>query len=287
MTEVVRDLTNAFTLAFVVTSMFSLGLSTTIQELLAPFKNVRLLLLALLANFVIVPLVAFALTRILPLDQDLQTGILLLGMVAGAPFAIKATQIAKGDVTLAGSLVVLLVVVTVIYLPLVLPLLLPGVQVDAVAVALPLIIQILLPLAAGLLMNYRYDEEAVMTRPIMGEIANISLALMLVLNLANVGEVLGFLGTGAILAVVLVVMCGLAAGYFLGGAASSSRRTLAIATSQRNYAAALVIANGNFSDRPTVIILLLAASLISMILLVPIVGEFSKRSPANAAVVKA
>jgi predicted Na+-dependent transporter len=287
MTEVVRDLTNAFTLAFVVTSMFSLGLSTTIQELLAPFKNVRLLLMALLANFVIVPLVAFALTRILPLDQDLQTGILLAGAVAGAPFAIKATQVARGDVMLAGSLVVLQVVVTVIYLPLVLPLLLPGIQVDAVAVALPLIIQILLPLAAGLLMNYRYDEEAVMARPIMSEIANISLALMLVLNLANVGEVLGLLGTGAILAVVLVILCGLAAGYILGGAASSSRRTLAIATSQRNYAAAFVIAGGNFSDRPTVIILLLAASLISMILLAPIAGEFSRRSPANAAAVKA
>jgi predicted Na+-dependent transporter len=286
MSEIVSSLTSAFTLAFVVTSMFGLGLGMTVRQIIEPLKQVRLVIVALLANFVIVPAAAYALTRILPLflpfEQDLQIGLLLMSAVAGAPLAVKAAQIAGGDVQSAVSLVALQVVATVIYLPFVLPLLVPGVQVDTVAIALPLILQILVPLAFGLLMNARYDEEAEMTRPIMGEISNISLALMLVLNLGNVGSVLGLLGTGTLTAVVLVIAAGLGAGYLLGGPDVETRRTLAVGTGQRNFAAAFVIGAGNFADRPTVLLLLLAASLISMVIILLVAGELGKRAKAAA-----
>jgi BASS family bile acid:Na+ symporter len=278
--EIIRSLTNAFTLAFVVTSMFGLGLGLTVQQIVEPLKNVRLVIVALLANFVIVPGVAFALTRILPLEPDLQIGIVLLSTVAGAPLTIKAAQIARANIVFAVSLVALQVVVTVIYLPLVLPLLIPGIAVDAVAIAMPLILQILLPLAFGLLMNVRYDEEAEMARPIMAEIANLSLAIMLVLNLANIGQVFGLIGSGAFLASLLVIVIGLVAGYLLGGPEQKTRRTLAIGTAQRNYAAAFTLATGNFAERPTVLLLLLAASLISMIIILPVAGELGKRAKA-------
>jgi BASS family bile acid:Na+ symporter len=286
MSEIVSSLTSAFTLAFVVTSMFGLGLGLTVRDIVEPLRNVRLVVMALLANFAIVPAAAYVLTRVLPLflpfDQDLQIGLLLIGTVAGAPMAIKAAQIAGGDMRFAGSLITLQVVATVVYLPLVLPSLIPGVQVDAVAVALPLILQILLPLGFGLLMNARYDEEADMTRPIMTEIANISLALMLVLNLTNVGQVLGLLGTGTLTAVVLLLATAFAAGYFLGGPTTPTRRVLGLATAHRNYAAALVIAGGSFANRPTVILMVLAASLINMGATMLVAGELRKRGgPAD------
>ena len=282
MSEIVSSLTSAFTLAFVVTSMFGLGLGLTVQQIVEPLKNVRLVIMALLANFVIVPAVAFVVTRVLPLEQDLQIGLLLFSAVAGAPLSIKATQIANGDALFAAGLITLQVVATVIYLPLVLPFLIPGVAVDTIAVAMPLILQILLPLAFGLLMNARYDQEAEMTRPIMTEISNISLALMLVLNLGNVGSVLGLIGSGAILAVLLLIATGLAAGYLLGGPEAKTRRALAIGTGQRNFAAAFVIGGGNFAERPTVLLMLLAASLISMVIIMLVAGELGKRSRAGA-----
>lgn len=280
MDEVISYLTNAFTLAFVVSSMFGLGLGLTVGQIVEPLKNVRLVLLALLANFVIVPAVAFALTRLLPLDQDLQIGLLLLATVAGAPVALKAAQIARGDVILAVSLVTLLVVATVIYLPLALPLLIPGIEVNTVAIALPLILQVLTPLALGLLMNARYDEEAEMARPLMAEIANISLVLLIVVNLANIGAVFSLLGTGAILAILVVIAVGLGAGYFLGGPGVPGRRTLSLVTGQRGYASAFVIAGGNFADREAVFLLLLTATLISMIVVMLVAGEFLRRARA-------
>lgn len=277
MSEIVGSLNSTFTLAFVVTSMFGLGLRLTVKDLLAPLRNVRLVVATLGINFILIPVLAWLLARLLPLSPGLEIGLILMSAVAGAPLVIKASQLARGDVVAAGSLVTLLVVVTVIYLPFALPLLVPGTAVNTVAIAMPLFLQILLPLGAGLLMNVRYDEEAEMTRPIMAEIANISLAVMIVLNLGNVPQVLALIGTGAIAAILAITFTGLAAGYLLGGPDAGTRKTIAIGSAQRNYAAAFVIAQGNFADRPDVFLILLAASLVSMIVVLIVAGEFGRR----------
>jgi BASS family bile acid:Na+ symporter len=284
MALVVNSLTNAFTLAFVLTSMFGLGLGLTMREIVQPLADLGLAARALLANFVVVPGIAWALTRLLPLDQDLRIGLLLMSAVAGAPLALKATQIARGDVRFAVALVALQVVASVIYLPLVLPWLIPGIAVNAVALAIPLVLQILLPLGLGLVVNIRYEEEAEMARPIMSEIANLSLAALLLVNLANVGQVLGLLGTGAFAAALGVIVLALVVGYQLGGPTRARRRALALGTGQRNYAAAFVIAEGSFGDRPTVMLMLLAASLVSIVILMLAAGELGRRAKARGEV---
>lgn len=278
MSEILASLNGAFTLAFVVTSMFGLGLGLTVRDLLAPLGNLRLLLSALGINFLLVPAVAWGLAQILPLGPDLQVGLILMSAVAGAPLGIKAAQLARGDEAAAGSLVTLQVVVTVIYLPFVLPLLVPGIRVDTVAIAMPLFLQVLLPLGAGLMMNARYDEEAEMARPIMTDISNISLAMMLVLNLGNVPQVLGLVGTGAIAGTLVIIFTGLGAGYLLGGPDPVSRKTLALGSAQRNFAAAFVIAQGSFADQSDVFLMQLTASLVSTVVVLVAAGEFGRRA---------
>src|SRR6184192_4612294 len=73
-------------LAFVVSSMLAVGLSLTIRQIVDPLRNGKLVFLALLANFVLMPLGALAIARILRLDQPLGIALLLLGAAAGAPF---------------------------------------------------------------------------------------------------------------------------------------------------------------------------------------------------------
>jgi bile acid:Na+ symporter, BASS family len=250
MSEIVASLTNAFTLAFVITSMFGLGLGLTVGDIVRPLRNARLVLLSLVANFLVVPAAAWAIANMLSLEPDLRIGLILFSAVAGAPLALKAAELARGDMHFAVGLVTLQVVATVGFLPLALPLLIPGLAVDPMAVAMPLLQQVLLPLGFGLLMNARYDEEAEMARPVMAAVSNLSLALMLALNLGNVGQVLGLLGTGAIFATILLVLVGFAAGWALGGPDVRTRRTLSLGTAQRNFAAAFVIGGGNFADRP-------------------------------------
>jgi hypothetical protein len=114
----------------------------------------------------------------------------------------------------------------------------------------------------------------------MAEIANISLVLLFVVNLTNIGDVFSLLGTGSILAILVVLAVGLAAGYFLGGPGVPQRRTLSLVTAQRGYASAFVIAGGNFAGREAVFLLLLTASLMSMIVVMLAAGEFLRRARA-------
>lgn len=284
MADVLNTLSNLFTLAFVVTSMLSMGLSLTIPQILAPLKNTRLVAMALAANFVVVPAAAYVLTRLIPMAQEHQIGLLLLGCAAGAPFLPKLAQIAKADVPFAVGVMTLLVVVTVIFLPLVLPLLLPGVTVNAGAIALQLTLQILVPLAIGLFIKARYDETAQSLIHPVTQISNISMALLLVLLLGlNVGKVLGLLGSGAILALLLLFGVAVAAGYALGGPGPDTRRVLALGTGQRNLAAGFAVASSNFASQPDVLVLLAAAGLVGMLVVMPIAAEFGKRSGAAGA----
>ncbi|NTU81716.1 MAG: bile acid:sodium symporter family protein, partial [Chloroflexales bacterium] len=277
MAEVLTALSNLFTLAFVITSMLSMGLSLTIPQITAPLRNTRLVAMALVANFVVVPAAAYLLTRVIPMAQEHQIGLLLVGCAAGAPFLPKLAQIAKADVPFAVAIMALLVVATVVYLPLVLPLLLPGVTVDAGAIALQLILEILVPLAIGLLIKARYDETAQSLLHPVTQVSNISLALLLVLMLGlNIGKVIGLLGSGAILALLLLFVVAVASGYFLGGPGADTKRVLALGTGQRNMAAGFAIASSNFSSQPDVLVLLAAAGLVGMIIIMPIAAEFGK-----------
>jgi BASS family bile acid:Na+ symporter len=74
-------------LLFVVASMLAMGMSLTIPMILQPLKNARLVILALLANFVLVPLLAYVITLVIPLEQSLQIGLIVLATAAGAPVA--------------------------------------------------------------------------------------------------------------------------------------------------------------------------------------------------------
>src|SRR5256885_15957767 len=56
-------------LCFVVSSMLAMGLNLTVQQIVAPLRNVRLVSLALVANFDLMPLGAVGLARPLHLGQ--------------------------------------------------------------------------------------------------------------------------------------------------------------------------------------------------------------------------
>src|SRR5205814_6003832 len=183
-------------LAFVVSSMLAMGLGLTVGGIIAPLRDVRRVVLSLLANFVLVPLIALAIGALLRLDQPLGVGLLLLGCAAGAPFLPKLAELAKGNLAFAVGLMVLLMVVTVGYLPIVLPLLLPGVTVDPWQIARSLVLLMLLPLAAGLALKSYYEGFATQAKRVLDWISNVSLILLvLLITAANIDKVLQVFGT--------------------------------------------------------------------------------------------
>jgi BASS family bile acid:Na+ symporter len=165
-------------LGFVVSSMMAMGVGFSVGQIIDALRDVWLVLLALLANFVVMPLGALALDKMLRLDEPLGVGLLLLGAAAGAPFLPKLTELAKGNLPFAVGIMMLLAVGTIVYLPLVLPLLLPGVTVNSAKIAGWLFLLTLLPLAIGLALRAWYKGLAARVNPVLDWVSNVILVPM-------------------------------------------------------------------------------------------------------------
>lgn len=282
MAEIISVIAQISALTFILTSMLAMGLSLTVQQIINPLKEARTVLLALLANFVLVPTLAYVITAIIPLEDGLKTGLIIAGAAAGAPFLPKLVQVAKGNAAFSVGLMTLLMVVTVLYLPLMLPVLLPGASVSPWDIARSLIITMLLPLGIGLFIKARYEETAATLQPHMSQISSLAIVLMLVTILAlQFNTIIGTIGTGGLLAALLFLVGSLLVGLFLGGREASMRSVIGLGTAQRNLAAAMLVAAQNFADDPNVLVMVMLIGILGLILLMVVGGEMGKRSQAQ------
>ena len=281
MVEIMETLASLSLLVFVICSMASMGLSLKMNQILAPLKNVKLVVLALAVNFLLVPVLAYLITLLLPLDEPLRIGLILLSTAAGAPFLPKLAEVAKGNIAFSVGLMVLLMIVTIIYLPIVLPLLLGGVEVSPWDIAQSLIVMMLIPLAVGLFINARYEETAAKLQPTLGQASNTAIIFLTVLGLAlNFRDMIGLVGSWGILAGAVFIVVAVLIGYTLGGSESSIKSVMGLGAGQRNISAALVVAGQNFDL--DVITYLMVISVVGLVILMPLAGELGKRAQAGA-----
>ena len=260
-----------------------MGLSLTVAQRIEPLRNIKLVLLALLANFVIAPLLAYLILLVIPLEQGLATGLIIMACAAGAPFLPKLAQAAKGNMAFSVGLMTLLMVVTVLYLPLVLPLLLQGASVNPWDIARSLILMMLLPLGIGLFVKARYTTLADSLQPHMSHASTVAIMLMTVaLIVLQFRSIVGLIGTGGLIAIVVFLLGSFAAGYLLGGKEAGTKSVLGLGTAQSNLSAAVLVAGQNFSDDPDVLVMVLVAGIVGLVLLGGIGGELGKRMPTPA-----
>ncbi|WP_094555833.1 bile acid:sodium symporter family protein [Synechococcus sp. 1G10] len=265
--QVIADLSS---LVFVVGTMLSLGLSLTLRQILHPLQSTGFVMRILVANFVLVPLLAYLLKSFIPLDPSATIGLILLATAAGAPILPKLAEASKSDVPLSAGLMVLLAVASILYMPIVIPLLLPGVQVAPMDMAGSLINMMLVPLVIGLIIHARYRNVADSIQPYMAQASSTSLiALVVLLAGLNARSFVATIGSGIIAALLIMIAVSWVIGYGLAGQSRDAKLVSGFATAKRNFAAAMVVAAANFSDDPKVLtIVLLGAMLMIAILMV-------------------
>ena len=277
MTEIFQAVVPIAMLAFVISSMLGMGLGLSVAEIFAPLRNARLVAVALVANFIVLPVGAIGLGRLIGLDEAFAIGLLLLASAAGAPFVPKLAQLARGNIAFGVGVMVLLMVVTVGYLPLALPVLLPGVTVDPWKIARSLFLLMLLPLAIGLAGRAKLPALAARIKPVLDRVSSLSLVvLMIAITGANLRNVLSVFGTGGIIAGLLLIALGFGAGWLLGGPGRDTRSVLALGTAQRNIAAALVVASG-FAD-PKVVVMVVVVAIVGLFVLMPTARLLSRNA---------
>ncbi|MER7456622.1 bile acid:sodium symporter [Micromonospora sp. NPDC126480] len=279
MRAVLATVADLAVLVFAVTSMLSVGLAHSARQILGPLRDVGALARALVANFVLVPVFALGVLWLWRLDRPLAAGLILVALSAGAPFLITLTEVARSDVALSATLLVLLLPATVVYAPVVVPRVLPEADVSVGALALPLFLTMLLPLAAGLLVNSRWPAPARRWGPPARRVSTLALVVVvLATTLANVSTIIALFVEGAILPALLVIAGAFGLGYLLGGRDRNARTVLGLGTSQRNIAAATVMATQGFADHDTVV-MVIVTSLAGFALLFPVAMVLRRREP--------
>jgi predicted Na+-dependent transporter len=285
MTDLIPILKTIFKISVFVVAMSSvmgMGLGLKARQVLEPLRNARRVAIAIVANFILVPLLCWLLTLMLPLSDGFRIGLMLLAAGAGSPFVPMLVSLSKGNKAWAAALMVLFTVITVIYMPLMLPLMLPGVKVDPLSIAKSLMVVMLLPLVAGLFVHGWKEPLARRLVPIFAKISAITLILMLIL-LAILGhdQLAGAIGRFGILAAAFMVLAATGIGYLLGGPGADNQRALAFGTGSRNVSAAMVIAAQNFSDKPDVALIAVLALLSTVGLQIPLAKWLGRSLPGD------
>ena len=261
-------------LVFLVSSMGATGLALTPRAITTPLRDRRFVLLALALNFVLAPAFAWLLTVVIPLDRAHAAGLLLLGGAAGAPFLPKLVETARGDLAPAAALMALLTAGTILFLPFALPLMIPRLNADPWGIARPLLVLIIVPLAAGMLIKSRAETFAARAAPVLAKLGNASLLLLFVLLVAlNARALLAVIGSGAILAALIFFTALFVFGWLLGGA---QRSVLSLATAARNFGAALAPAENCFDD-PKVTVMIIVGAIVCLVVTFVAAGWVRRR----------
>ena len=234
--------------------MFGMGLTLKGEDFKVVFSRPKDVLVGCLAQFTVMPLLAFALTKIFRLEPALAIGVILVGCCPGGTASNVITYLAKGDLALSVGMTAVSTLLAPVLTPL-LVWLLAGetVDVDVVGMLLSILWVVILPIALGLLVKRfwpRMTERASTYLPALSTLA--ICVIVLIVIAANAHKLLDG-GLIVLLVVVLHNMCGLGAGYLMGTflhLTPAKRRAISVEVGMQNSGLASSLATLHFASYP-------------------------------------
>ena len=277
MKELSEIILNVFMFAFVAGTMITSGLGLTISQIIEPFKNIKMVILSVIANFVIVPLFAFGIVWVLPVSEGVRIGIILLSIGGGAPFIPKIVETAKGRVGGAVGLMLLLLIVTIFFMPIVVPLIFSDASVSSWNIAKSLIFSMLIPLVLALFVKARFSDIAVRIQPFAAKLTNITILVLVIIVVYLYTKVI--VSNARVLPIILLFFLGaMAIGYLTGGKNRNARIILSVGTGLRNPPVAMLVASQHFSSEPMAAIVPLLVIIIGLSILFPLANKIGEKA---------
>ena len=258
-------------LTYVISAMLALGLSLTVGQIVGPLRNLRITISAVVASYVILPLLAALIARFFGLDPALRYGLVLLAMAAGAEAGPILAAKSNANVALAGGILVMSIGITIIYVPLMLGVFLPGVKFSVGKLLLKLLLTIVAPLLLGLFIKSRFEKTADHVVEYLHKVSRLFIVL-LTLNIIGLyhKDIMGLVGSGAILAGLVFVIASFGIGYLLGWPERGTRLTMGYMHGARNASAAVMVASAVFKDQPDVMLMIATVVILMLVILIPV-----------------
>jgi BASS family bile acid:Na+ symporter len=274
-----------FASATVGTVMYGIGLGIPPRELAAAWARPGLMLRALLAVLVLVPMAAWAVSLALDLPRAVAVGIMLMAIAPGAPLALQRSLGAGGHHAFAPGLQISVALLAVVSMPLSVAVINLVYGTHASISPLQLMKQVttlqLVPLALGVATGRWLPRAAGWLQPRLGALGKWLLVLLVLYVAFTFRQDLARAGTGMVLAIALVTLGSLALGHVLGGPEPATRTAVAIVSAARNPGLALLAATLN-SAPAAVTAVLPVYIFVSAIAMIPYILWRGRRRPRIA-----
>src|SRR5580658_7457468 len=265
MDVILSPLSKSLAIAFLVCTSLSIGLEVTGRQIAGLLRDKGLLLRALAANIVLVPLLGVVLVWIWPMPRDFEIAFLLLAVAPGAPSAIKYTRNDREDAPFAAGLAMVLMCAAIVFSPFLADIVLPletRITVPYDQIASVLVLYIIAPGAFGFMLQ-RWPDES----PMIGKVAVISarlcFAAWMLITFLEQSKATSRMGVRTLAAMICPIDGSMILGWLMGGPKPENRRILASATSMRNAALCAAIALRSFPGTDVEIALVAFSSMMA------------------------
>ena len=232
--------------------MFGMGLTLKPSDFAVVFKHPKDIIIGCLAQFTIMPLLAFGLGKIFGLETGLLAGVILVGTCPGGTASNVITYLSKGDVALSVGIAGVNTLLAPVLTPAITYLLLKtSVHVDVLSMFLSIVKVVIVPIVLGFVINHffgKYTSKASEALPLIS-VAAIALIVASVVS-HNAQKILE---TGAVVFAVVVLhnVLGYLAGFLLGILLKfplSKRKALSVEIGMQNSGLATSLAGTAFPD---------------------------------------
>lgn len=232
--------------------MFGMGLTITPNDFAIVFKRPKEVVIGCLAQFTIMPLLAFLLGKVFGLEDALLVGLVLVGTCPGGTSSNVMSYLAKADVALSVGMTTVSTLLAPILTPAITYLLLKTtVQIDAFGMFLSIIKVVIIPIGLGLIINKLFSETTEKISKILPLISVTAIVLIVASVVAANSDKI--LTTGAIVFIVVILHnCG---GYACGYGIAKllklpivKRKTIAIEVGMQNSGLASGLATSAFPN---------------------------------------
>lgn len=226
--------------------MLAMGLTLSPKDFKQVLKSRKAVAVGVLLQFLVMPIAAFAVAMVFGFDTELTVGMLLVGSVAGGTSSNVMCYLAKGDTALSISMTAISTLLGVVLTPFLVSLMIgTSVDVPVSSMLISLFKIVLLPVAAGVVINTLFSKVIRKAEVALPYISMFAIVLIIAIVVALSSSKLVEVGLVVAAAVILHNTIGLILGYwvtYLLGFDSRVCRTIAFEVGLQNSGLAAALA---------------------------------------------
>ncbi|ALK29865.1 ketopantoate/pantoate/pantothenate transporter PanS [Burkholderia plantarii] len=218
--------------------MLSMGVTLSIADFRRVFTRPAPVLAGIVLHYLVMPLAAWALAKLLRMPPDLTAGMVLVGSVASGTASNVMIYLARGDVALSVTISALSTLVGVFATPLLTRLYVDAsIAVDVHGMLMSILQIVALPIVVGLIVNHLFRRAVDAIEPYLPLVSMVAILLIIAAVVAGTRNSIASVGLVVMVGVMLHNAIGLLGGYWGGrllGFDEAVCRTLAIEVGMQN-----------------------------------------------------